>query len=439
MKVNANVDGENVSILSTNVSNGYSHQVFVTSAGEIKVSRKRIGIGDEVTIGTGVEDMALNYNVDYVDVYENQSIGMVGSSTTEHCTKPGVILSGGVGYCEIDDGVLTCGKSRYGLPFDIIYNGGVGGSKTSAIYNSMDAMISAVPSATWYWLQLGAGDMQNGSITPEITFYDYLIPMVKKSFNVGAKVIVVIPHTTSSANLTRINYVKEYERLCRNFASRYPDKVYVWSLFKYVSEPYGGVTPAQFLDPLDGVHLSVLGAWESGKAAEGMKKLLKIPPVFDPSPYKIPLNSSYDLTNLSGASLTFCTSSEGPLDEYQRKSIDITSTQTGQIYFRFDVPYVSGNYYKVLTEVEILTSGVRSVDCQARGLNSADIYSQIGGNTWDTVNTYVGDLPIGTKKYLITSKFYRTTITNPRIYTRFWSNSTGSKIRIRVLGIIKIF
>lgn len=91
--------------------------------------------------------------VDLSEPFRAQTLLAIGSSTTEHCSKTTGIMAGTAGFFELDDGPLAWGKSRYGLPLDLVYNGAVGGTSSEQIFASRVAMLAAGAAhpGAWCW------------------------------------------------------------------------------------------------------------------------------------------------------------------------------------------------------------------------------------------------------------------------------------------------
>ena len=392
-----------------------------------------------VAPGFAVQSSALIATPNLATMFRTQRLAMIGSSTTEHCSKTTGIMAGTTGFIELDDGPLACGKSRYGLPLDLVYNGAVGGTSSEQIYATHATMLAANPGVEWHWLQFGATDMQNGSITAQACFDNYARPATLASLAAGARVILVIPHTTATATPARIANVMEYERLCRNLADAHPGRVFIWSLFRFCSAPFGGVTPALLLDTTNGVHLTVEGAWVGGRGAEEIAQYLEPITYMSPKRFGTPLNADPDCLNAAGLGMANGAAALAPRSLDGRGGIDITAFAAGAVFARVDVDMVPGKIYRGMADIEVLTDGVTEVNCQLRDVNTLDILAQIGGAVWNTSEVnYVGTMPIGSRRYLFTSRTRLGATSSERVYAKFTAAGAGAKIRVRSLGVVEI-
>lgn len=411
-----------------------------TGAGGLTPSGSTLVATDPIVApGFPVRSSALIATPDLATMFRTQRLAMIGSSTTEHCSKTTGIMAGTTGFIELDDGPLAAGKSRFGLPLDLVYNGAVGGTSSEQIYATHATMLAANPGVEWHWLQFGAIDMQNGSITAQACFDSYARPATLASLAAGARVILVIPHTTATATPARIANVIEYERLCRNLADAYPGRVVIWSLFKFCSAPFGGVTPALLLDTANGVHLSVEGAWVGGQGAEEIAQYLAPITYMSPKRFGTPLNSDPDCLNASSLTLVNATAALAPRSLDGRGGIDITASAAGVVFARADANMDPGKIYRGMADIEVLTDGVTEVNCQLRGVNTPDILAQIGGAVWNTSEVnYVGTMPIGSRRYLFASRALLGATSSERVYAKFTATGAGAKIRVRSIGVVEI-
>lgn len=229
--------------------------------------RWNVAKGRFVADGLDTSNTFKTRSYDYSTMFKRQKMGMVGSSITHRCTRQQPsILADINGFLELDDACLSWGKSTFGLPLDVVYNGGVDGANSTEILENQNAMIAAFPNLDWHWLEFGMNDMQQNFMTAKRCFELTKIA-IDRTLSVGAKAIVVIPHMSFDATAVRIANVAAYEVLCREYADTFPDQIVIWSNFKYVSANFGGYTPRQLLTLTWGVHLSVEGAMVAGNAA----------------------------------------------------------------------------------------------------------------------------------------------------------------------------
>lgn len=373
--------------------------------------------------------------------FRAQALLAIGSSTTEHCSKTTGIMAGTAGFFELDDGPLAWGKSRYGLPLDLVYNGAVGGTSSEQIFASRVAMLAAGAAhpGAWCWLQFGATDMQNGSITAQACFDNYALPATQDCRAAGHRVALIIPHMTITATPARIANVVEYERLCCELADRDPANIAVISLFRHVSAPFGGYSPALLVDPTNGVHLTVEGAMAAAPAFAPFARFMPAPEIFSPGLFGTPINTDPNCLATASLALTNGTSALAPRSMDGRAGVDVTAIAAGFVFCRVDCAMPLNQSFRVIADMEVLADGVISMVAQARGVNSGDIHAMIGGAVWNTSEVdYVGNLPVGTRRRLVTSRFTAATTPASRIYARFSAAGAGAKVRLRSLGVVRV-